>query len=153
MNRRSFLKVGTGTAAMLLSHPGWCAQTEKAKPGEVEILAQSKARIEQHRKGDGTVTVRDAKGKVLPGARVKVEQLRHDFLFGCNFYMFGHCGKPELEEPYRQRFEALLNYCTLAFYWAYYEGARGKPNYDYTDQVSAWTRAHGLRCKGHPLVW
>ena len=153
MNRRAFLKTGAGTAALLLSHPGWCAQEEKAKPIDDDILARAKARIEQHRKGDGTVTVRDAKGKAVPGATVKVEQLRHDFLFGCNFYMFGHCGKPELEEPYRQRFEALLNYCTLAFYWAYYEGERGKPNYDYTDQVAAWTRAHGITCKGHPLVW
>ena len=57
----------------------------------------------------------------MPGAKVQVEQLRHDFLFGCNFFMFGRCGTPELEEQYRQRFTALLNYCTLGFYWASYE--------------------------------
>lgn len=153
VNRRSFLKAGAGTAGLFLSRPGWCVPAENAQPTDDDILVQAKARIDQHRKGDGTVLVRDARGKAMPGARVKVEQLRHDFLFGGNFYMFGHCGKPELEEPYRQRFEALLNYCTLAFYWAYYEGERGKPIYDYTDGVAAWTRAHGITCKGHPLVW
>ena len=97
--------------------------------------------------------MRNRRGKAIRGARVKVEQLRHDFRFGSNFFMFGHCGKPELEEQYRQRFEALLNYCTLGFYWASYERERGKPHYAYTDQVVAWTREHGITCKGHPLVW
>jgi endo-1,4-beta-xylanase len=151
VNRRTFLKAGTATTALLLSHPAWCAQ--KANPTDDEILAQTKARIEQHRKGDGTITLRNAKGKAIRGAKVQVEQLRHDFLFGSNFFMFGHCGKPELEEQYRQRFAALLNYCTLGFYWASYERERGKPHYEYTDQVAAWSREHGITCKGHPLVW
>ena len=104
MNRRTFLKAGASTAALLFSHPAWCAQKEKAKPADAEVLAQTKARIEQHRKGDGTITLRNAKGKAIRGAKVQVEQLRHDFLFGSNFFMFGHCGKPDLEEQYRQRF-------------------------------------------------
>lgn len=138
---------------MLLSRPAWCAQPPRADPTDDEVLSQTKARIEQHRKGDGVVSVRDSQGKAISGAKVQVEQLRHDFRFGCNFFMFGRCGKPELEEQYRQRFAALLNYCTLGFYWANYERERGKPHYEYTDQVAAWTREHGITCKGHPLVW
>jgi endo-1,4-beta-xylanase len=153
VSRRDFLKAGTSTAALLLSQSAWCADTEKPLPSDDEILVQTKVRIDQHRKSDGIITVRDARGQAVQGAMVKVEQLRHDFLFGCNFFMFGHCGKPELEEPYRQRFEALLNYCTLGFYWAYYEHERGKPRYEYTNQVADWTRAHSITCKGHPLVW
>jgi endo-1,4-beta-xylanase len=153
VNRRTFLRAGASTAALLLSQPAWCVQRGKAEPTDEEVLAQTKARIEQHRKGDGTITVRNAKGEAIRGAKVQVEQLRHDFLFGCNFFMFGRCGKPELEEQYRQRFTALLNYCTLGFYWARYERERGKPHYDYTDQATAWTREHSITCKGHPLVW
>ena len=138
---------------MLLSHPAWCAEEEDAKPTDEEILAHTGARIEQHRKGDGVITVRNAKGKALRGAKVKVEQLRHDFLFGSNFFMFGHCATPDLEEQYRSRFEALLNYCTLGFYWTYYEREPDKPSYSYTDEVVAWIREHGVTCKGHPLVW
>jgi endo-1,4-beta-xylanase len=153
VNRRTFLKTSAGTTALLLSHPAWCAPKENPNPSDGEILAQSGDRIEQHRKGDGTITVRDARGKPVRGAKVTVEQLRHDFLFGCNFFMFARCGRPELEEQYRQRFASLLNYCTLGFYWASYEHARGKPAYAYTDEVVAWTREHGITPKGHPLVW
>ncbi len=153
VNRRAFLKAGAATTALLLSRPTWCRGEEKAKPTDEDILAQTSARIEQHRKGDGVITVRDRRSKAIRGARVKVEQLRHDFRFGSNFFMFGHCGKAELEEQYRQRFAALLNYCTLGFYWGNYERERGKPRYAYTDQVVAWTHEHGIACKGHPLVW
>ena len=138
---------------MLLSRSAWCAQPEKTKPAGDEALAQAKARIEKHRQGDGTITVRNAKGKAIRGATVRVEQLRHDFLFGSNIFMFGSCGQPALEDQYRQRFASLLNYCTLPFYWADYERERGQPRYAYTDQVVAWTREHGITCKGHPLVW
>ena len=152
MNRRAFLKAGATTTALLLSRPAWCRGEKKAKPTDDDILAQTSARIEQHRKGDGVITVRDAQGKPMRGASVKVEQLRHDFRFGSNLFIFDRCGKPELEEQYRARFEALLNYCTLGFYWGDYERERGKPRYTYTDQVVAWTREHGIACKGHPLV-
>jgi GH35 family endo-1,4-beta-xylanase len=84
---------------------------------------------------------------------IRIEQLRHDFLFGCNLFQFGHCDNPEHEQQYRQQFAALLNYCTLGFYWATYEPRRGQPDYEYTDQVLDWTRANGIICKGHPLVW
>ena len=153
VNRRTFLRAGASTAALLLSQPAWCAQAEKAKLTDDDILAQTQARIEQHRKGDGSITLRDSKGAAIRGAKVQIEQLRHDFLFGCNCFLFGRCRKPELEEQYRQRFAALLNYCTLGFYWATYEYERGKPHYEYTDQVAAWTHEHGITCKGHPLVW
>jgi endo-1,4-beta-xylanase len=153
VNRRTFLRAGAGSAALLLSHPAWCAQKEQPKLTDGAVVVQSGERIEQHRKGDGVIVVRDGRGRAVPGAKVTVEQRRHDFLFGCNFFMFGHCGNPELEEQYRQRFTALLNYCTLPFYWASFERERGKPNYDYIDRAAAWTREHGVTCKGHPLVW
>ena len=57
VNRRTFLKAGASTAVLLLSLPAWCAQVEEAKLTDDDILAQTKARIEQHRKGDGTIRV------------------------------------------------------------------------------------------------
>jgi endo-1,4-beta-xylanase len=153
MNRRAFLKTGASATALLLGSRSWAAETERTGSTNVDILAEAKASIEKHRQGDGMVVVRNLKGEPIAGARVVVEQLRHDFLFGCNFFMFGRCGNPDHEEQYRQRFAALLNYCTLAFYWGSYEPERGKPNYDYTDKVVEWTQAHGITCKGHPLVW
>lgn len=89
----------------------------------------------------------------MPGAQVSIDQVRHDFLFGCNLFAFNHCPTPALEQAYRQRFAAIFNYATLGFYWASYEEVRGHPQYDYTDAVVAWAREHGIACKGHPLAW
>ena len=153
MNRRTFLKTTAGAAGLLTTRPVWCAEATKPKLSDEEILAQCRTRIEKHRKSDGAIVLRDTRGWPVSRATVKIEQLRHDFLFGCNFYMFARNGDPEREEKYRLQFSALLNYCTLAFYWASYESARGQPNYDYTDRVVEWCLQHGILCKGHPLAW
>jgi endo-1,4-beta-xylanase len=153
VNRRTFLKSGASATALLLSPPAWCAQSPAPEPSDADILAQTAARIEQCRKGDGVIVALTAEGKPVPGAKVAIEQLRHDFLFGAHLFLWGRISPPPLEEAFRQRFAALFNYCTLGFYWAAYEPERGKPNYAYTDQVVEWTKAQGITAKGHPLVW
>ena len=153
MNRRSFLRTTAGTTGFLLAAPAWGAEPQPAKPSDDEILAQTKDRIEKNRKGDGVIVVRDKQGKPVPGATVKIEQLKHNFLFGSNFFMFGRVRDAEREEQYRQRFTALLNCATLGFYWGAYERERGKPNYEYTDKVAAWCREQAITVKGHPLAW
>ena len=153
ITRRVFLRRSTGAAAFLLAAPVWCTAKDKPEKSDTDLLAEARTRIENYRKGEGTIAVRTAKGGPVPGVPIRLEQLRHDFLFGCNLFQFGRCDNPEHEQQYRERFAALLNYCTLAFYWATYEPTRGSPDYSYTDQVLEWTRAKGITCKGHPLVW
>ena len=151
MNRRAFLRTGAATTALLFAAPAWCA--EENPPPDSELLDAAQASLERHRRGDGTVLVQGASGKPWPGARVRIEQLAHDFLFGCNLFLFAHCADPAQEEGFRQRFAALFNYCTLGFYWASYEAVPGHPNYEYTDRILDWTSQQGITCKGHPLVW
>jgi len=153
MKRRSFLQLtSVGAAAFALRRAG-AAETGTAEATDDALLGTAQARIEQHRKGDGVIVVKGADGKPVPGAQVKLAQVRHDFLFGCNFFMWGRCADPQREEQYRRRFADLLNFATLGFYWSNYERERGRPNYKYTDQVLEWCRQNGIRCKGHPLVW
>lgn len=151
MNRRTFLKSTAATTALISTRHVWSAETTSTP--DDDLLALAKERIERHRKGDGVIAVRNADGKPVPGATVKLDQVRHQFLFGCNFFVFDRVGDPERERQYRERFSALLNYATLGFYWPMYEPERGKPIYDYTDKVLDWCRQQGIRCKGHPLVW
>jgi GH35 family endo-1,4-beta-xylanase len=153
MNRRTFLKTAAPAGVALFSGLTRAADPQKEGPGDDAILAQTRERVETHRKSDGTVTVRGAGGQPVAGAKVKIEQIAHDFLFGCNFFMFGRCREPQHEADYRQRFAALHNYATLGFYWGAYEPQRGQPHYDYTDSVVDWCRQHGITCKGHPLAW
>jgi endo-1,4-beta-xylanase len=151
-NRRAFLKT-TGAAALVLTGGALVAASAQDKPGDDEILAQCRERIEKHRKGRGVIVLRDALGRPVSRAKITVEQLQHEFLFGCNFFMFDRNGDAEREEKYRTQFAALLNYATLPFYWASYESTRGRPNYGYSEKTATWCREHGIQCKGHPLVW
>jgi len=134
--------------------PGKIAKASTAD----KILAGAERRIEQHRKGDITVVVVDGNDPVV-GATVQVEQTSHEFLFGCNAYALRPGSAPPageksaLQQAYQQRFAALFNYATLPFYWGTYEPERGKPQREALTAMARWCADHGIRPKGHPLVW
>lgn len=129
------------------------AWTKKQKRIEDEILSEASASIENLRKENGRVIVRDASGGVIRGAIVRVELLCHEFLFGCNIYAFDRFWWKAKNEKYKNCFAELFNYATIGFYWRNYEPKRGKPNYKYTDKVVEWCERQGIRMKGHPLLW
>ncbi len=151
MNRRSFLKATAASSFFACNFVSAAEKTTTAS--DEEILAQCKERIERHRKTNSTTVLRDKMGKPIANASVRAEQQRHEFLFGSNIFRWGRLRSPELENVYRDRFAGLLNYATLGFYWAYYEPEKGKPLYEYTDQVVEWSHQHHITPKGHPLVW
>jgi GH35 family endo-1,4-beta-xylanase len=119
---------------------------------DTQWLAEANARIEKHRKEDIQFYVSQA-GKPVANANVEVKMLRHEFLFGCNFFMFDRYKTEQLNEEYAKQFSELLNFATLGFYWASYEREEGKPNDEYTKKVAQWCKEHNIRTKGHPLVW
>ncbi len=96
-----------------------------------------------------TLTVAGAE----PGAAVRVKQVSHRFLFGCNFFAMDTIPEEEVRDLYRRRFTDLLNYCTLPFYWGGYEGKPGEKQEARLRAMAEWAVGHGLVCKGHPLVW
>ncbi len=124
-----------------------------AAPTGEELLAGADARIEKHRKADATVVVLDPAGNPLPDVKVTIEQTRHAFLFGSNIFVWGNCSDEKSEAAYRRRFDDLLNFATLAFYWPMYEHEQGKPRHDPTEKVARWCQEHGIATKGHPLAW
>jgi len=128
-------------------------ENARAEQVERDVLKQADADIEANRKRDATVRVVDAAGKPVAGATVTIEHIRHDFLFGCNIYMFDRFRTPAENAEYKRRFRELFNAATTKFYWASYEPVRGKPNYAHTDAVVAFARKHHIRLKGHPLLW
>jgi len=127
----------------------------KARGEEAErrALKQAAIDIEKNRKRDAVVRILDAGGKGVPAAAVKIEHIRHDFLFGCNIYMFDRFAAPKENETYKRRFRELFNAATTGFYWASYEPVKGKPKYQYTDAIVQWSLKHHIRLKGHPLLW
>ena len=151
-SRRQFL-AGAGVAAVGAGLG--VARAGQAVGGgpDPDPLAGAAARIERERKADGVIVVRGPGGKVLPAVRVRVQQVKHEFLFGCNCFMFDHWADGDLEARYRQQFSALFNYATLGLYWASFEPQQGKPDKARTDRAAAWCAEHLIACKGHPLVW
>lgn len=117
------------------------------------VLQEAAARIERHRKGPLLVRVVDSKGRPVAGADVSVRQKGHEFLFGCNLYMFGRLGSSRDEERYRSRFASLFNFATLPFYWRAYERRQGHPDHARCLAMARWCREQGITTKGHPLVW
>jgi endo-1,4-beta-xylanase len=141
--------------ALLLSILAALAGAHTAVPQgltAMQILEGAPERIRQCRTTDLTITVTDAAGKPVPGAKVEVRQTRHEFLFGCNIFGWNQ-PTDEDKAKYRDQFEGLLNYATLPFYWAGFEPQRGQPQYPYLDLVANWCVEHGIKAKGHPLVW
>lgn len=116
------------------------------------IIERAPERIRQHRMADLILRVEDADGRPAPGVEVRVEQVRHAFLFGCNIFRWGNL-PPELEPIYRERFKEVFNYATLPFYWASYEPQQGQTREAQLRAVATWCRDNGITPKGHPVVW
>ena len=104
-----------------------------------------------------------ADGAALTNVTLRVEQTRHDFLFGANIFMLGGFLTPEENRKYEQTYTSLFNYATVPFYWSDLEPEPGKPRFSKDspaiyrrpppDSVIEFCRQQGLEMKGHPLVW
>jgi GH35 family endo-1,4-beta-xylanase len=150
MTRRDFLKAtGYSAASAALSRPLFAAEEQRN-----EILDQADARIEKHRKGDAVLKLAGPDGKPLQnGLAVKIEQKKHQFLFGCNIFKLGRCSTSQDNAAYEKHFAALLNFATLPFYWWNYERRQGQTDDERTDQIIRWCKPHNITTKGHPLAW
>ncbi len=147
LSRRSFLGALAAGAA-------WPAGVRAETFSEDEILGQANARIRKFRAGDAVLNLRDPAGVAFsPGQRVRIEQVRHKFLFGSNIFMLGKCRTDAENSAYADQFAGLLNYATLPFYWWMYEPQQGQPRYADTARVAEWCEAHHVAMKGHPLAW
>ncbi|MEW6235957.1 MAG: endo-1,4-beta-xylanase [Candidatus Omnitrophota bacterium] len=119
-----------------------------------ELLYELEAidRIERCRRRDITIQVVDKNGHPAPGARVALQQTRHDFLFGCNVFRWEERETPS-QQSYRRLFAQLMNFATIGFYWPAYERAPGQTRRAYAAGAAKWCLENGIIVKGHPLVW
>ena len=146
--RRRFLGNALG-AALLAGCPVSASEPKGISP-EPDLLASADKRIQRHRTTAGTITLRKLNGRPIPGARLRVEQLRHAFLFGSRYNALGD---PALAAAYNQRFSALLNDATIGVVWPHLVPTQGKPDYAPTDAAVDWCQRHFITCLGHALVW
>jgi endo-1,4-beta-xylanase len=100
----------------------------------------------------GTLTIHAA-----PGARIAVEQIRHEFWFGATLptgIFTGH-NTPEDIAKFQETFLANFNAGVIegAFKWHEMEPRRGQVNYAIVDDILQWAEAHGIPVRGHCIFW
>ncbi len=126
---------------------------EVAKARDAVKDASIEDRIKKYRMGALEIKVLNPDGTPAAGVSVHVSQQRHEFLFGCNLFGLNTGIDSAAQREYQRRYAALFNYATLPFYWGDFQGDREHPKYDRNDSMAAWCVEHGIKAKGHPLVW
>jgi endo-1,4-beta-xylanase len=106
--------------------------------------------IARHRKGELVV-------RAKRGARVTVEQVRHEFWFGAaisNKLADGSMPENDLRE-YKEKFLQNFNSAVTenAVKWGSMEPKQGQVNYAVVDGILAWTDENNIPLRGHNLFW
>jgi GH35 family endo-1,4-beta-xylanase len=115
----------------------------------------AEARIEQNRKGDLTVLVKDNAGKPVRGAQVAVRMKKHAFLFGTAVsgaaFSNGRMSAEDLAK-YKQKIVELFNFSVMEneTKWPQWANEASHPA---TLAVIDWLRQNGVQVRGHNLVW
>jgi len=153
MNLNARLKGLLITASVLLLATSAKGPASDVRAVEAELLEKAKRNIEQYRKGDVLVQFQTPQGEPIKNTQVDIEQVSHDFLFGCIIFDLVWTPEPYKPELYKQRFKELFNFAVLPFYWRRYEPRQGETMREKTLEVVQWCQANGITAKGHPLVW
>jgi len=106
--------------------------------------------IAKHRMGEITV-------KTKPGSQVTVEQLSHEFWFGCaisNGLAGGYWSEEDIEQ-YKRKFLENFNSAVTenAVKWGNMERRKGEVNYAVVDAILNWTEENNIPLRGHNLFW
>lgn len=95
--------------------------------------------------------------KTAPGAKVSVEQVRHEFWFGATLPngIFSGRSKPEDAARFKEVFTSLFNSAVTenAVKWPDMEPERGRVNFSVVDNMLAWTGQEGIPLRGHNIYW
>ena len=113
----------------------------------------------QHRKASVRIQILNPDGTPAARQSVSVNQVSHQFLFGCGAFDTVDLMKTQDEKEKAfllermEKWLALFNYGTLPFYWGRYEPEEGRTAYPETMAAAKWLRERNVQVKGHPLCW
>jgi len=106
--------------------------------------------IAEHRKGQLVV-------KAKPGDKVFIEQLKHEFWFGCaitNSIVGGRMNESDLKQ-YKEKFLENFNSAVTenAVKWGNMERSKGEVSYDIVDGILKWAGENDIPLRGHNIFW
>lgn len=128
------------------------AGREPDAPWRQEALA----RIEQVRKSNFVIEVRDAAGQPVGGYAVRVEQVRSAFHFGTALELARIAGDRPEDRKYREVAKELFNAASPEddLKWSAWIGeGKGTATREQSLAALRWLRANGFHVRGHVLVW
>ena len=124
--------------------------TYRGRAASSEWRAEAEKRIENYRKATLTIRVHSSKGKSIPGAEVRIRQVRHAYGFGSAIDSASLLAQSEDGEAYRAIVESSFNKVTLEndLKWPQWEESRQKAL-----DALAWTTEKNIPVRGHVLLW
>ena len=130
---------------------------------DAEVEFRIKTGTEMYRKGFGRIELQYADGSPVENASLKFKQISHEYLFGCNAFMFNQFPEEEQNRRYEEMFAGLFNEAVVPFYWSDLEVEDGHPRFASgsapiyrrppPDEVVAFCKRNAITPKGHPLCW
>ncbi len=130
-------------------------RTRVSYPGQAADApwrAAAAARIEKFRKGDLAVTVTDASGRPLPGAKVAIAMRRHAFGWGSAVTVRGILRQDADGDKYRGIIEK--HFTRVVFEndlkWQSWDNPA---SHGRILQAVDWLRARNIEVRGHNLIW
>jgi endo-1,4-beta-xylanase len=106
--------------------------------------------IAKHRKGEITV-------KAKPGSKVEIEQVAHEFWFGCAISdgIFNGRASENDQKMYKEKFLENFNSAVTenAVKWPGMEPKRGEVDYSLVDAILNWTDENNIPLRGHNIFW
>ena len=108
------------------------------------------ADIASHRQGELII-------RAKPGDKISVEQLSHEFWFGCaisNSLAGGRWSDGDMKK-YKENFLKNFNSAVTenAVKWGSMEPQKGQVNYQVVDAILKWTEENNIPLRGHNLFW
>ncbi len=106
--------------------------------------------ITKYRKGEITV-------KAKSGSQVKIEQVAHEFWFGCAISdgIFNGRASENDQKIYKEKFLENFNSAVTenAVKWPGMERNRGEVDYSLVDAMLQWTDENNIPLRGHNIFW
>ena len=106
--------------------------------------------IAKYRKGEITV-------KAKPGSKVEIEQVAHEFWFGCAISdgIFNGRASENDQKMYKEKFLKNFNSAVTenAVKWPGMERRKGEVDYSLVDAMLNWTDENNIPLRGHNIFW
>lgn len=120
---------------------------------DLNWYANADKRIEELRKGDFTLTVKDANGNPLKNCDVAITLKHHDFKWGSALAFLPTISDDEAW--YRNTAATYFNDAVFEndFKWQNMESVNGNVNYTNVDRYLDWGKETQVQFRGHTLIW